>query len=85
MKGARVLMEAVLEALTMPSPASLADRDVHDRILADRVVYVRIVLESALKNADDVDWAARYLRGRLAERPATGYRAVGESLEGGGE
>lgn len=75
----RVLLEAVLEAVDIPHPATIGDEEVHDRILNDRVMDARVALEGVLRRGDDPGWSAEYLRGRLAEKPATGYRAAGES------
>lgn len=74
----RTLLQAVLEAIAIPYPATVGDSEVHDRILADRVMDARIALENVLQHGDDPGWAADYLRARLAEKPATGYRASGE-------
>ncbi|MET9691470.1 hypothetical protein ABZY81_23835 [Streptomyces sp. NPDC006514] len=74
----RPLVEAVLEALSLPAPATFGDRAEHDRILSDRVMYARIVLKSALADPSDVEWEADYLRQRLAEHPPT-YRAFDEA------
>ena len=74
----RTLLAAVLEALDIPSPATVGDSEVHDRILADRVMHARIALEHVLRHGDDPGWHAGYLRARLAETPATGYRTWGE-------
>ncbi|MEU7726146.1 hypothetical protein AB0B78_12995 [Streptomyces sp. NPDC040724] len=73
----RPLVEAVLEALSLPAPATVGDRIEHDQILNHRVMYARILLKSALKNPNDVEWAVDYLRERLAEHPPT-YRAADE-------
>lgn len=76
----RPLLEAVLEALSMPAPATVGDRIEHDQILNHRVMYARILLESALKDPKDVEWETDYLRQRVAEHPPT-YRAFGEADE----
>ncbi|WP_455360000.1 hypothetical protein [Streptomyces sp. SYSU K21746] len=77
MNETRVLLEAVLEAIAIPHPATTGDGEVHDRILADRVMHARIALENVLNRGDDPGWSADYLRTRLTEHPATGYRAAG--------
>ena len=76
-----VLLEAVLEAVDIPHPATIGDGEVHGRILADRVMHARVALEGALRRGDDPGWSAEYLRGRLAEKPATGYRAAGSPVQ----
>lgn len=74
----RVLLQAVLEAIAIPYPATVGDSEVHDRILTDRVIDARVALEGVLSRGDDPAWSAGYLRERIAEKPATGYRAAGE-------
>lgn len=73
----RVLLEAVLEAVAIPYPATIGEEERHNEILNDRVMDARIALEGVLHRGDEPGWTADYLRTRLAERPATGYRAVG--------
>ncbi|MFF3874290.1 hypothetical protein [Streptomyces sp. NPDC001978] len=75
----RTLLAAVLEAIAIPYPATFGDSEVHDRILLDRVMDARIAIEGVLQRGDDPGWSADYLRGRLAAKPATGYRAVGDA------
>lgn len=78
MSADRELLKALLEALAIPSPATVGDGEVHDRILLDRVMDAKVALEGVLRHDDDPGWSADYLRARLAEKPATGYRATGE-------
>lgn len=78
MSADRVLLAAVLEALDIPSPATVGDGEVYERILLNRVLDVRVALQGVLQRGDDPGWSADYLRARLAEKPATGYRAWGE-------
>ncbi|MGW7706337.1 hypothetical protein [Streptomyces sp. NPDC054771] len=73
----RALLVVVLEALAIPAPATVGDGEVHDRILADRVMHARIALENVTQRGDDAGWSADYLRARLGEHPPTGYRAAG--------
>lgn len=75
---ARALLAAVLEALTIPHPATIGDREAYSRILADRAMHASIALENVLHRDDDPGWSADYLRARLAEHPPTGYRAAGQ-------
>jgi hypothetical protein len=76
--GDRDLLRAVLEALDIPSPATVGDGEVYDRILLDRVMDAVVALQGVLRRGDDAGWSADYLRARLAEKPATGYRTWGE-------
>lgn len=66
----RPLVEAVLEALSVPS-----DHIDYDRVLNDRAMYARIVIKSALEDPSDVAWEADYLRQQLAKLAPT-YRTV---------
>ncbi|MGW3200686.1 hypothetical protein ACWDBD_40205 [Streptomyces sp. NPDC001118] len=75
MSADRDLLKAVLEAIAIPYPATVGDSEVHDRILADRVMDARVALEGVLHRGDDPGWSADYLRSRMVEKPPTGYRA----------
>ncbi|MFJ2007386.1 hypothetical protein [Streptomyces chartreusis] len=72
----RDLLAAVLEAIDLPHPATHAGAEVHDRLLATRVIQARIALRAALGN-DALSlgpaWDAQYLREQLARHPVTGY------------
>ncbi|MDW4904441.1 hypothetical protein RB628_03580 [Streptomyces sp. ADMS] len=74
----RDLLAAVLEALDIPSPATVGDTEAHHALLADRAMDAVVALQGVLHCGDHTEWAATYLRARLAENPATGYRAWGE-------
>ncbi|MFF5004128.1 hypothetical protein ACFY3G_14935 [Streptomyces phaeochromogenes] len=75
---ARDLLAAVLEALDIPFPATIGDRETHDRILNDRVMQAKIALRSALEDAPlGIVWTTQYLREQLAELAPTGYRHHG--------
>jgi hypothetical protein len=75
----RELLQAVLEALDIPAPATVGDGEVHDRILLERVTHAKIALRGALEERPPgIEWDTDYLRERLAEHPPTGYRAWGE-------
>ncbi|MDX3519287.1 hypothetical protein [Streptomyces scabiei] len=74
----RLLLAVVLEALDIPSPATVGDAKVHGEILASRAMDAVIALRGVLADGDDPGWSADYLRARLAEKPATGYRTWGE-------
>lgn len=77
----RVLLAAVFEALDIPHPATVGDAEAHDRILKDRVIDARVALEGVLRRGDEPGWSAEYLQGRLAEKPATGYRTAGSAVQ----
>ena len=77
----RELLAVVLEALDIPHPATVGDTEAHDRVLADRAMHTVIALQRVLEDDDvplGIGWTTAYLRERLAEHPATGYRAWGE-------
>ena len=73
----RTLLQATLEAIAIPHPATVGDGEVYDRVLAERVMHVRVALENVLEDNQDPGWSADYLRARLLEHPPTGYRAAG--------
>lgn len=69
------LLEAVLEALDIPAPATVGDTDAHHALLADRAMDAVVALQTVLKAPGDcAGWSADYLRARLAEKPPTGYQ-----------
>ena len=74
----RQLLAVVLEALDIPHPATVGDSETHGKVLADRAMDAVIALQNVLHQGDDPGWSADYLRARLVEKPATGYRAWGE-------
>lgn len=74
----RALLAAILEALDIPHPATVGDSEAHGEILASRVMDAVTALRGVLDQGDDPEWSADYLRTRLAQKPATGYRAWGE-------
>lgn len=77
----RDLLAAVLEAIDLPHPATTGGSEVHDRLLAARVVHARIALRSVLDDGPDMGpaWNAKYLRERLAEHPIAGYVTVNQA------
>ena len=73
----RQLLAVVLEALDIPRPATVGDGETHREILAHRAMDAVIAVRGVLHQGDDPGWSADYLRARLAEKPATGYRPWG--------
>jgi hypothetical protein len=73
----RQLLEAVLQALDVPRPATIGDEEAYRAILENHAMHARIALRGVLEQGDDPGWAADYLKARLAEKPATGYRTWG--------
>lgn len=70
----RSLLEAVREAIAIPYAATMGDDQARARVLTERVMHAQIALTNVLDRGDDPGWSADYLRARLAEHPATGYR-----------
>ncbi|MDW8807735.1 hypothetical protein P1P68_23850 [Streptomyces scabiei] len=78
----RQLLQAVLEALDIPAPATVGDTDAHHALLADRAMDAVVALQTVLKAPYDcAGWSADYLRARLAEKPPTGYRHWQDRVE----
>lgn len=75
-------LRAVLEALDIPNPATVGDGEVHDRILAERVLHTVIFLRGILDDGrvSPPEWSLDYFREKLAEHPATGYRTWDEAI-----
>jgi hypothetical protein len=73
------LLAVVLEALDIPSPYTVGDGEVHDKILSERVLHAKITLQGVVggrqrHSPDAVAWSIGYLRRQLAEHPAVGYK-----------
>jgi hypothetical protein len=81
-QAARDALAAVLEALDITNGATVGDQAVRDRILVERAGHARAMLEGILREsaADDIPWAVGYLRERLAEHPAEGYKTWDERM-----
>ncbi|GFH34317.1 hypothetical protein [Streptomyces pacificus] len=80
----RSLLAAIAETLDVPAPAPGRDAEVAYRLLVeDRARVVRVILHGILTGDEtrDIDWDARYLRERAAERPVT-YRTLDQALDG---
>lgn len=75
----RDLLTAILEAVDVPHPATVGDRERFHQVLVDRALDAVTALRGVLQHGDDAGWSADYLRARLAEKPATGYRTWGEA------
>ena len=77
----RDALAAVLEAIGIPYPATVGDGEVHGKVLAARVMHVRTFLGTVLRDQPaDMAWSVAYLRERLAEHPADGYRTWDEAV-----
>lgn len=72
------LLNAVLEAIDIPNPATVGDSEQHDAVLNERAMHARIALQSVIEDrTPGIEWTTSYLREQLEECPPTGYRAWG--------
>jgi hypothetical protein len=82
----RALLEALLEAIDIPSPATVGDSEAFSRLLEDRVLDAVVALHGALSDpvggVDGMAWNTAYLRKQLAKKPPTTYRHF-RALDGG--
>jgi hypothetical protein len=72
----RELLAAVLEALSIPFPATVGDHARYSELLEERAMHARLALERALEPGGaplGLAWETGYLRDRLAEHPPAGY------------
>ena len=78
---ARDALAAVLEALDIPHAATMGGQETRDKILIERAGHAVVMLRSVLDGehpAPDAPWSVAYLRERLAEHPAQGYKTWDE-------
>ena len=74
-------LAAALEALDIPNAATVGDQRIRDAILVERAGHAKLMLTSVLgQDAHDPGWAVAYLRERLAEHPAEGYKTWDERM-----
>jgi hypothetical protein len=82
----RALLEAVLEAIDIPAPATVGDGPGFSRLLEDRVldavVFLHGVLGETRRPEDGYGWDLAYLRKQLAAKPPTTYRHSGAPAGG---
>jgi hypothetical protein len=67
----------VLEALDIPYAATMGDDQIRAKIVEHRLGHAVVMLKSVLGEdhpAPDTAWAITYLRARLADHPAVGYK-----------
>lgn len=71
---------AVREAIDIPHAGSTGDQEIRDRILIERVGHAVVLLRRILGEDahPDIPWSVAYLRARLAEHPAVGYKTWDE-------
>jgi hypothetical protein len=82
--AARDALAAVAEAIDIPHGATAGDQETRDKILLERAGHAVVMLRSILGDHAilDVPWSVEYLRARLGEHPAEGYRTWGERSGG---
>jgi len=78
-------LAAVREAIDIPHSATVGDQEVRDAILVERVGHAVAMLGGIFDRIEDgrdtmITWSADYLRARLAEHPATGYKTWNERM-----
>jgi hypothetical protein len=75
-------LTAVLKALDIPHAATVGDEEIRTKILLERVMHAAGTLERVLGDDPyiDIPWQVAYLRARLAEHPATGYKTWDERM-----
>jgi hypothetical protein len=78
----REALAATLEAIDIPFAATVGDEETRTAILVERAGHAAIMLRGVLGEdaTVDVPWSVAYLRDRLAEHPATGYRTWDEAM-----
>jgi hypothetical protein len=77
-------LQAVREAIDIPHGATLGDEETRGKILKERLIATVVMLQNILDEDDgrtvDVPWSVGYLRARLAEHPAEGYKTWAERV-----
>jgi len=74
-------LEAVREALDIPHAATVGDEKIRAEIMDRRVMHAVTFLRGILdQEPRDLGWHVAYLRDRLAEHPATGYKTWDEAI-----
>lgn len=79
----RALLDAVLDAIDIPHPATIGDAEGY-QVALDRRASLAIIIARAALAGDpaDVGWNVDYLRRTLTQHPATGYRHQGDAEAG---
>lgn len=79
----RALLDAVLDAIDIPHPATIGDDDAYRAILDRRLGLAVIVARAALaEEPDSIAWNTAYLRRKLEALPPTGYRHYADTEAG---
>jgi hypothetical protein len=76
------VLRAVREAIDIPHGATVGDQEKRDALLIERIGHVKVMLGSLLSEDSwrDWSWSTAYLRERLAEHPAQGYKTWDERV-----
>lgn len=79
---ARALLDVVLDAIDIPYGATAGDEEIRDEILGHRLMQLVVSLRTLRDDPGrDAAWTLGYLREKLAEHPATGYRTWAEARQ----
>jgi hypothetical protein len=74
-------LAAALEAIDIPSAATVGDQRIRDEILVERAGHARLMIATMLgHDTHDPAWAVEYCRERLAEHPPAGYKRWAERM-----
>lgn len=75
-------LTVVRQALDIPYAATVGDDETRAKILDQRLGYTVAMLQGILDRDPiaDIPWSVAYLREKLAEHPATGYKTWQERL-----
>jgi hypothetical protein len=79
---ARDALEAIRDALAIPYAATVGDEKIRAKIIEERIMHAVGMLQGILGEDayPDVPWSVAYLRARLAEHPAEGYKTWDERM-----
>ena len=78
---ARDALQAVREALDIPHAATVGDDEIRAKVMDRRVMHAVTFLRGILdQEPRDLGWHVAYLRDRLAEHPAAGYKTWDEAI-----
>jgi len=76
-------LQAVREALDIPHAATVGDDEIRAKVMERRVMHAVTFLRGVLDLEPpplDIGWHVAYLRERLAEHPAAGYKTWDEAI-----
>jgi hypothetical protein len=75
-------LRAVRDAIRIPHAATMGGDETRTKILIERVGHAAVMLDGILgrDTYPDVAWSVAYLRERLAEHPAEGYKTWDERM-----